>query len=56
MLFRSAAATDGWSTVLDSAKQAGIKVFLFDRMMNVDESMYEAAVVSVMAQEGITAV
>ena len=55
-LLISAAATDGWNTVLDSAKKAGIKVFLFDRMMNVDESMYEAAVVSDMAQEGITAV
>jgi simple sugar transport system substrate-binding protein len=55
-LLISAAATDGWNTVLESAKQAGIKVFLFDRMMNVDESMYEAAVVSDMAQEGITAV
>jgi len=55
-LLISAAATDGWDTVLNNAKEAGVKVFLFDRMMNVDESLYEAAVVSDMAQEGITAV
>ncbi len=55
-LLISAAATDGWDTVLANAKEAGIKVFLFDRMMNADESMYEAAVVSDMAQQGTTAV
>lgn len=55
-LLISAAATDGWDTVLNSAKEAGIKVFLFDRMINCDESLYEAAVVSDMAQEGTTAV
>ena len=55
-LLISAAATDGWDSVLKNAKEAGVKVFLFDRMMNVDESLYEAAVVSDMAQEGITAV
>jgi len=55
-LLISAAATDGWDAVLTSAKEAGIKVFLFDRMMNVDESLYEAAVVSDMAKEGTTAV
>lgn len=55
-LLISAAATDGWDTVLNKAKEAGIKVFLFDRMMKADESLYEAAVVSDMAQQGITAV
>ncbi len=55
-LLISAAATDGWDTVLANAKEAGIKVFLFDRMMNADESMYEAAVVSDMAVQGTTAV
>ncbi len=55
-LLISAAATDGWDAVLASAQEAGIKVFLFDRMMNVDESMYEAAVVSDMAMQGTTAV
>ncbi len=55
-LLISAAATDGWDAVLKKAKEAGIKVFLFDRMMNADESLYEAAVVSDMAQQGNTAV
>lgn len=55
-LLISAAATDGWDAVLSSAKEAGIKVFLFDRMMNVNESMYESAVVSDMAKQGDTAV
>ncbi len=55
-LLISAAATDGWDTVLKNAKEAGIKVFLFDRMMNADESLYEAAVVSDMANQGTTAV
>jgi simple sugar transport system substrate-binding protein len=55
-LLISAAATDGWDTVLTNAQEAGIKVFLFDRMLNADESLYEAAVVSDMAQEGNTAV
>ena len=55
-LLIAAAATDGWDAILASAKEAGIKVFLFDRMINTDESNYEAAVVSDMAQEGATAV
>jgi ABC-type sugar transport system substrate-binding protein len=52
----SAAATDGWDAVLANAKEAGIKVFLFDRMINADPSLYEAAVVSDMANQGNTAV
>ncbi len=52
----SAAATDGWASVLGNAKEAGIKVFLFDRMLNADSSLYEAAVVSDMANQGDTAV
>jgi simple sugar transport system substrate-binding protein len=52
----SAAATDGWDAVLKSAKEAGIKVFLFDRMLKADPSLYEAAVVSDMANQGTTAV
>lgn len=52
----SAAATDGWDSVLANAKEAGIKVFLFDRMINADPSLYEAAVVSDMANQGDTAV
>jgi simple sugar transport system substrate-binding protein len=52
----SAAATDGWDAILASAKEAGIKVFLFDRMINTAESNYEAAVISDMAKEGDVAV
>ena len=55
-LLISAAATDGWDVVLKSAKEAGIKVFLFDRMINTSEDLYECAVVSDMANEGDTAV
>ena len=55
-LLISAAATDGWDAVLASAKEAGIKVFLFDRMITTADTNYEAAVVSNMANEGTTAV
>ena len=55
-LLISAAETTGWDEVLKKAKEAGVKVYLFDRKINVDESLYEAAVVSDMAAEGDTAV
>jgi simple sugar transport system substrate-binding protein len=55
-LLISAAATTGWDSVLASAKEAGIKVFLFDRMIDTADTNYEAAVVSDMAKEGDTAV
>ena len=56
VLMISAAETTGWDEVLTAAQEAGIKVYLFDRMIDVDESLYEAAVVSDMAKEGETAV
>ena len=56
VLMISAAETTGWDTVLRDAKEAGIVVFLFDRMIECDPDLYEAAVVSDMAQEGYTAV
>jgi simple sugar transport system substrate-binding protein len=52
----SAAATDGWNDALGAAQRAGVKVFLFDRMVSAPNSLYEAAVVSDMAEEGKTAV
>ncbi len=55
-LLISAAETTGWDEVLTAAKEAGIGVFLFDRMIDCDESLYTAAVVSDMRQEGVTAV
>ena len=56
VLLISAADTTGWDEVLTAAKEAGIKVYLFDRMIDVPEDLYEAAVVSDMAKEGETAV
>ena len=55
-LLISAAETTGWDDVLKSAEEAGVKVYLFDRMIDVDESLYEAAVVSDMSAEGKLAV
>lgn len=55
-LLISPASTTGWDTVLQDAADAGTYVILFDRMLEADESMYVAAVVSDMAAEGETAV
>ena len=55
-LLISAAETTGWDTVLKDAQEAGIGVFLFDRMIDCDTDLFEAAVVSDMAKEGETAV
>ena len=56
VLLISAAETTGWDEVLSAAKEAGIKVYMFDRMIDVPEDLYEATVVSDMAKEGETAV
>ena len=55
-LLISAAASDGWDRVLTSAKEAGIRVFLFDRMIDTLEELYESAVVSDMYKQGEIAV
>ncbi|MCH5263191.1 MAG: ABC transporter substrate-binding protein [Lachnospiraceae bacterium] len=55
-LLLSAADVSGWDTVLQDAQAAGIKVILFDRTIDADESLYEASIVSDMAKEGQTAV
>ena len=55
-LLISAAETTGWDNVLQSAQENGIGVFLFDRMIDCDESLYQAAVVSDMANQGKLAV
>jgi simple sugar transport system substrate-binding protein len=52
----SAASADGWDSILRSARDAGIRVFLFDRMISVNEDLYEAAVVSDMPRQGDLAV
>jgi len=55
-LLISAANASGWDDVLKSAKDAGVKVILFDRIIETDPSNYQAALVSDMAYEGKTAV
>ncbi len=55
-LLISAAGTSGWDGVLEQAQKAGIKVILFDRTIDADESLYEASIVSDMAKEGSQAV
>ena len=55
-LLISAAGTSGWDGVLEQAQKAGIKVILFDRTIDADESLYEASIVSDMAKEGEQAV
>ena len=55
-LLLSAADTAGWDGVLKEAQDAGVKVILFDRTIDADESLYEASIVSDMAKEGQTAV
>ena len=55
-LLLSPASTTGWDTVLKDAQAAGTQVILFDRMLEADDSMYAAAVVSDMPAEGKTAV
>ena len=55
-LLLSAADTAGWDNVLQDAQDAGIRVILFDRTIDADESLYEASIVSDMDKEGETAV
>ena len=55
-LLLSAADTAGWDSVLQDAQDAGIRVILFDRTIDADESLYEASIVSDMDLEGQTAV
>jgi ABC-type sugar transport system substrate-binding protein len=55
-LLISAANASGWDDTLKSAKDAGIKVILFDRAIDTDPSNYKAALLSDMAYEGNTAV
>ena len=55
-LLLAAADTSGWDSVLQDAKTANTKVILFDRTIDVDESLYEASVVSDMEKEGKMAV
>ncbi|HPY44620.1 MAG TPA: substrate-binding domain-containing protein [Sphaerochaeta sp.] len=55
-LLISAANASGWDDTLKSAKEAGVKVILFDRAIDTDPSNYQAALLSDMAYEGEKAV
>jgi simple sugar transport system substrate-binding protein len=55
-LLISAANASGWDDTLESAKDAGVTVILFDRAIDTDPSNYQAALLSDMAYEGATAV
>ena len=55
-LLLSAADTAGWDSVLKDARDAGVRVILFDRTIDADESLYEASIVSDMEKEGEQAV
>ena len=55
-LLVSAADTAGWDTPLKDAQDAGTQTILFDRVVDADEDLYVASVVSDMAKEGDTAV
>lgn len=55
-LLLSADDTADWEPVLTKAQDAGVHVILFDRIIDVDETLYEAAVVSDPDREGKNAV
>ena len=55
-LLVSAASVTGWEVPLRDAYDAGTQTILFDRPLDVDESLYAAAVVSDMDAEGQMAV
>ena len=55
-LLISADDVSGWEGVLEKAKNVGIKVILFDRPIEADESLYEALVISDISKEGEKAV
>jgi len=55
-LLISAAAMTGWDGVFESAKEAGVVVFLFDRLIETDEGNFQTALVSDMVAEGEMAV
>jgi ABC-type sugar transport system substrate-binding protein len=55
-LLISAANASGWDDTLQSAKDAGVTVILFDRLIDTDPSNYQVALVSDMFYEGEMAV
>jgi simple sugar transport system substrate-binding protein len=55
-LLISAANASGWDNVLQSAKTAGVTVYLFDRLIDTAETNFQAALVSDMYAQGENAV
>lgn len=55
-LLLSAADTAGWDSTLKNAQDVEIPVILFDRVVDADESLYAASIVSDMDAEGQRAV
>jgi len=55
-LLISAANATGWDGVFASAKEAGVTIYLFDRLIETNPGNYEAALVSDMETEGKVAV
>ena len=55
-LLVSAAESAGWDSVLAEARDAGVTVILFSRMIDCDPGLYAAAVVSDYAAQGANAV
>jgi simple sugar transport system substrate-binding protein len=55
-LLISAANASGWDNVLQSAKTAGVTVFLFDRLIDTSESNFRTALVSDMYAQGTNTV
>lgn len=55
-LILSAADTAGWDATLQNAKDNGVEVILFDRVIDASEDLYAASIVSDMEAEGQTAV
>lgn len=55
-LLLSADDTADWKSVLKNAQDVGVRVILFDRIIDVDKSLYDAAVISDPNREGKDAV
>ncbi len=55
-LLISAVQSGGWDAVLAEARDAGVRVILFGRMIDCDPDLYAAAVVSDFARQGEIAV
>ena len=55
-LLHSTADTAEWDLIFQDAQDAGVRVILFDRVIDASEDLYEGSIVSDMEKEGQTAV